>query len=201
MGNSAYFRGITILCAVSCAGFCSSYHNSISVSEPKGCTCMSDSIIKKSKMDSNIGSHLNFQSSAVLLMRSIPVHGRSLSQFKLLRSFLVVLTCRILSYRIQTTGYKCIDWNTEMEEFWISTTSSVMWQMTKTEWVQVQGSGSGAFCEDWGGCGWRGALCFCFRHYFKEHLGHSYWFVCFIISIMNLCFPEPWGLNTRFWKF
>ena len=94
---------------------------------------MSDSIIKKSKMDSNIGSHLNFQSSAVLLMRSIPVHGRSLSQFKLLRSLLVVLTCRILSYRIQTTGYKCIDWNTEMEEFWISTTSSVMWQMTKTE--------------------------------------------------------------------
>ena len=92
----------------------------------------------------NIGGHLNFPSSAVLLMRSIPFHGRSLPQFKLLRSLLVVLICRILSYRIQTTGYKCIDWNMEMEEFWISTTSSVMWQMTKTEWVQVQGSASGA---------------------------------------------------------
>lgn len=42
---------------------------------------------------------------------------------------------------------------------------------------------------------------FCFRHYFKERLGHSYWFAYFIISIMNLCFPEPQGLNTRFWEF
>ena len=134
MGNSACFRGITISCAMSCAGFCSSYHNSISVSEPKGCTCLSDSTIKKAKWTQpNIGGHLNFPSSAVLLMRSIPFHGRSLPQFKLLRSLLVVLICRILSYRIQTTGYKCIDWNMEMEEFWISTTSSVMWQMTKTE--------------------------------------------------------------------
>ena len=47
MGNSAYFRRITILCAVSCAGVCSSCHNSTSVSEPKGCTCVSDPIIKK----------------------------------------------------------------------------------------------------------------------------------------------------------
>lgn len=30
---------------------------------------------------------------------------------------------------------------------------------------------------------------FCFRlTYFKEHWGHSYWFVCFIVSIMNLLF-------------
>lgn len=130
----------------------------------KACTCLSASTVNKAKWTQpNIGGRLNFPSRAVLLMRSVPFHGRSLSQFKLLHSLLVVLICRILSYRIQTTGYKCIDWNMEMEEFWISTTSSVMWQMTKTEWVQVQGSGSSAFCEDWGGCGWRGALCFLFQ--------------------------------------
>lgn len=85
MGNSAYFRRITILCAELCWCLHNSTITIVHQCLTKGCTCVSDPIIKKLN-GLKRREHLNFQSSAVLLTRSVPFHGRELSRFKWLCS-------------------------------------------------------------------------------------------------------------------
>lgn len=187
------------------AGFCSSYHKRVSAYEPKERACMNDCIIKEKEnwfnsrdrewpeycITCNVFDGDDFSFSFFFF------YNRKFAQLKLLHFLFVMLTWCIwyLCSFVQDPSYWIQVHRLEHGDGGILDLDDILCDVAddkdrvssspgKLLWVPVMKTGEGVGRWEY--------FPSCFRHtYFKEHLGHSLWNVCFIISIMNFHYPEP----------
>lgn len=105
--------------------------------------------------------------------------GRKLSQFKLLHSLLVMLTCccRCFSSFVQDPNYWIQVHRLEHGDGGILDLDDILCDVADDKDRVSSSPGQAAlsaFCEDWGGRGWGEYFPSCYRYtHFKECLGHS----------------------------